>query len=190
MPSTSSKTKTNIRKIRSCCHNVDKVDSQKVFLPIGRHSSCSGNFSLSIHFDMLHVAAQVKSSSPLNQSITQLSQSGAPCTITAKMFTEFKILEHSILQIKLFEYQTSFKSNNLTCFQNSNHGYYRYYHITWYYLLWQQVARDRHRGSLVQLLNNNKYIKCVLHRCEYYNLFVQMSEFRLIFLLTIQVKRF
>ena len=167
--------------------NVDNVDSQKVFLPIGRHSSCSGNFSLSIHFDMLHVAAQVKSSSHLNQSITQLSQSGAPCTITAKMFTEFKILEHSIL--KLFEYQTSFKSNNLTCFQNSNHGYYRYYHITWYYLLWQQVARDRHRGSLVQLLNNNKYIKCVLLRCKY-DLFVQMSEYRLICLLIIQVKFF
>ena len=169
--------------------NVDNVDSQKVFLPIGRHSSCSGNFSLSIHFDMLHVAAQVKSSSHLNQSITQLSQSGAPCTITAKMFTEFKILEHSILQIKLFEYQTSFKSNNLTCFQNSNHGYYRYYHITWYYLLWQQVARDRHRGSLVQLLNNNKCIKCVLLRCKY-DLFVQMSEYRLICLLIIQVKFF
>lgn len=29
MPSTISKTKTNIRKIRSCCHNADKVDSQK-----------------------------------------------------------------------------------------------------------------------------------------------------------------
>ena len=81
-------------------YNVDKVDSQKVFLPIGRHSSCSGNFSLSIQGDMLlHAATQVKSSSHLNQSLTQLSQSGAPCTITAKMITEFKILERSILQI-------------------------------------------------------------------------------------------
>ena len=158
-------------------YNIDKFDSQKVFLPIGWHSSCSDNFSFSIillHCGdiLLHVVAQVKSSSHPNQSFKQLSQSTAPCTITAKIITEFKILERSILQIKLFEYQTSFKSNILTCFQNSNHGYYRYYHITWYYLLWQQVARERHRGSLVQLLNNKKNIECVLHRCKYNTIYL------------------
>ena len=62
---------------------------KQVYLLIGRHFSCSDNFSLSIH---VHVVAQVKSSSQLNQSFSQLSRSGAASTIGATMITEFAIL--------------------------------------------------------------------------------------------------
>ena len=80
----------NKLRLKMTTNNVVIVHVHKqVYLLIGRHFSCSDNFSLSIQ---LHVVAQVKSSSQLNQSFAQLSRSGAASTIGATMITELAIL--------------------------------------------------------------------------------------------------